>query len=431
MPQEPRFGVGRVTRFYVPLLLQAISQTLAYPLVAGIVTHGEHGVNALTAFSQGQMIMFAIGSLGGGLVTTGLVFAKTARGFAAFRRLNVRMMSVLVAIECLASLPPFSDWIFGGFFGMTPELAEISRETLLYGSVMNAGFFVRNVPLVALFDSLESGKANRATFMRIMLTAALSVAFPHFGLVGPRWGLFALTVGVWLETGLGWVYSRPYAQQIRARASAGVEEPCGVREQLRFTMPLAVGYLLLSASPLVIAAFVARTANPDDMLAIHYVTLGIANPMAAAALRIQTVSVKFLPEYPGDLRLLAYAVVAGSVLGLLPILFATPLVGNWYFGVFQNVPERILPTARLAVGLYSIFCIFHAVRGRIEGIAAAAKRSDAVMVGQIAYTVSLFIVCAAMLPLGCPGWAIAVTSVTLAPLCVTFAVYAALAVRKV
>ena len=67
-----QFGVGRVTRFYVPLLLQAFSQSLAYPLVAGIVTHGEHGVDALTAFSQGLMIMFMVGALGGGLVTTGL-----------------------------------------------------------------------------------------------------------------------------------------------------------------------------------------------------------------------------------------------------------------------------------------------------------------------------------------------------------------------
>ena len=77
---EPKFSVGSVTRFYVPLLLQGFSQSLAYPLVAGIVTHGEFGVDALTAFSQGQMVMFMIGAIGGGLVTTGLVFAKTWMG---------------------------------------------------------------------------------------------------------------------------------------------------------------------------------------------------------------------------------------------------------------------------------------------------------------------------------------------------------------
>ncbi|MBQ0032900.1 MAG: hypothetical protein KBT68_08875, partial [bacterium] len=94
------FSIGNVTRFYIPLLLQAFSQSLTYPLVAGIVTHGEFGVNALTAFSQGQMIMFMIGALGGGLVMTGMVFARTWYGYVSFRRLNAIMMVVLLAVQC-------------------------------------------------------------------------------------------------------------------------------------------------------------------------------------------------------------------------------------------------------------------------------------------------------------------------------------------
>ena len=106
---DPKFGIGRVTRFYVPLLLQGFSQSLAYPLVAGIVTHGALGVDALTAFSQGQMVMFTIGAIGGGLVTTGLVFAKTWMGYVAFRRLNALMMAALLALQCVVAMPPFSE----------------------------------------------------------------------------------------------------------------------------------------------------------------------------------------------------------------------------------------------------------------------------------------------------------------------------------
>ena len=95
--REVRFSVGNVTRFYVPLLLQAFSQSLTYPLVAGIVTHGQFGVDGLTAFSQGLMIMFMIGALGGGLVTTGMVFARTWYGYISFRRLNSVMMGARVA----------------------------------------------------------------------------------------------------------------------------------------------------------------------------------------------------------------------------------------------------------------------------------------------------------------------------------------------
>ena len=435
MASSSRYSVANVTRFYVPLLLQGFSQSLTYPLVAGIVTHGEHGVDALTAFSQGLMIMFMVGSLGGGLITTGLVFAKTWLGYTAFKRLNTTLMAALCTLQVIPALPPFDAWIFAGLFHLPPELAALSRWTLLFGVVTNAGFFLRNVPMVVLFNNLESAKANNATIVRIAATVLFAAVFPHAGLVGPGWGLFALTVGVWIETFVTYLYAKPLVAKLPNRpknAGAG-ELPIGLAalfaEQFRYTLPLSLGGFLLACSPLVVSAFVARTANATDMLAIHYVTLGVANPVAFAALRLQTVAVKFHPEYDGDRRLLHYAIVAGLLLGLIPLAFSTPLVGNWYFGTFQNVPDRILPTARLAIGIYSLICVIHAVRARIEGIAAAANRPDAVMAGQIAYTISLFLVCAALLPLGCPGWAMAVTAIFIAPMCVTAAVYASLGIR--
>lgn len=426
-----KFSVGSVTRFYVPLLLQGFSQSLAYPLVAGIVTHGEHGVDALTAFSQGQMVMFMIGAIGGGLITTGLVFAKTWMGYVAFKRLNTLMMSALLAVQCVAALPPFSDWLFSGLFALPPELAEIASRTLLYGVVMNGFFFLRNVPMVVLFDNLESAKANYATFIRLVVTFALAVAFPQMGLVGPWWGLAALTFGVGIELVATWLYARPYVARLpnRPQSEGAPSLPSIPRltlEQFRFTLPLSLGGFLLMLSPLVIAAFVGRTADANDMLAIHYVTIGVANPVAFAALRMQTVAIKFPPEYAGDRRLLVYAVAAGLLLGVVPLAFSTPWLGGWYFGTYQNVPPRIVGTARLAIGIYSLIAVIHAVRARVEGLAALAKRPKAIMAGQIAYTASLFTVCSILLPLGVPGWAMAVTAIFIAPVCVTATIYAVL-----
>ena len=430
-----KFSVGSVTRFYVPLLLQGFSQSLAYPLVAGIVTHGEHGVDALTAFSQGQMVMFMIGAIGGGLITTGLVFAKTWMGYVAFKRLNTLMMSALLAVQCVAALPPFSDWLFSGLFALTPELAEIASRTLLYGVVMNGFFFLRNVPMVVLFDNLESAKANYATFIRLVVTFALAVAFPQMGLVGPWWGLAALTFGVGIELVATWLYARPYVARLpnRPQSEGAPSLPSIPRltlEQFRFTLPLSLGGFLLMLSPLVIAAFVGRTADANDMLAIHYVTIGVANPVAFAALRMQTVAIKFPPEYAGDRRLLAYAVAAGLLLGVVPLAFSTPWLGGWYFGTYQNVPPRIVGTARLAIGIYSLIAVIHAVRARVEGLAALAKRPKAIMAGQIAYTASLFTVCSILLPMGVPGWAMAVTAIFIAPICVTATIYAVLASKR-
>ena len=439
------FSIVNVTRFYVPLLLQAFTQSLTYPLVAGIVTHGEFGVNALTAFSQGQMIMFMIGALGGGLVMTGMVFARTWYGYVSFRRLNAIMMGVLLALQCVPTIAPFNRWLFEGFFALPPELAATARWTLLFGVVMNGSFFLRNVPMVVLFNNYESGKANNATFIRIAVTLACAAVFPKLGWVGAGWGLFALTLGTCVELLVTWLYARPYVAKLPNRPEEGQQgdskrtttsslsasQHLGLTwEQFHFTLPLSLGGFLLMLSPLIIAAFVGRTANSTDMLAIHYVTLGVANPVAYAALRMQAVSIQFQPEYEGDRRLLVYAVIAGLCLGVIPFLFSLPFVGNWYFGHYQNVPERILDTARLAIGIYSFICMIHAVRGRIEGIAAARKRPKAVMAGQIFYTVGLFATCVVLMPLGCVGWAIAVSAIFVAPVVATIAIYTSLHFAK-
>ena len=422
-----------MTRFYVPLVLQAFSQSFVYPLAAGIVTHGVHGVNALTAFNQGLLLAFAVNAIAGGLITTGMLFAKTWLGYVTFRRLNLYMMVSLVALQCVPALPPFNAWVFEGFFNLPPELAEISRWTLLFSSVMNVGFFVRNVPMAVLFNNLESGKASYATGMRITATLTCAAVFPRIGWVGPSWGLAALTLGVWIETMATWLYARPFVARLPGRPAKGgslsappMDMSSLLLDQFRFTMPLSLGGFLLACSPLVIAAFVSRSAQAADMLAVHYVTIGIVSPASFCALRLQTVTVKFMPEYPGDHRLLWYAIVAGVTLGLVPLAFSTSLLGDWYFGVFQNVPPRILGTAKLAMAIYSVMGVIQAVRGRVEGLAAGRKRPKAVMWGQVAYTTSLLLVCAMLLPLGCPGWAIAVSALIFAPACVSAVIYAAL-----
>ena len=411
-------------RFYVPLLLQAFSQSLTYPLVGAIISHGPDGVNALTAFSLGQVIQFMIGALAGGLIMTGMVFAKTRNGLASFRRLNGLMMVVLLAVQALVCMHPFDTFIFGHLLNLDPHLSEIARRTLFFSIVMQAAFFMRNVPQVILFNAYASFEANLCTVARILLTGAFVVAFPMFGMVGPDWGLVALTAPIILEWLLLEVFARKYERFLE---DGGV---VSVMEQFRFTVPLSFGAGLLAVSPFMTAAFVGCAANPADMLAIHYVTLGIANPVAYAALRMQAVAIQFPPEWTGDRRLLRFAVVAGLLLGVIPFLFSLPSIGNWYYGKCQNIPPHILDTTRFVSFLYSFICMIHTVRGRVEGLAALNKCPSAVMAGQFAYFFALVAVLAVTLPMGIPGWAMSVSAIYTAPVMATVATYAWLKFRS-
>ena len=421
---KARFSIGRVTRFYIPLLLQAFSQCLTYPLVAGIVSHGVFGIDAQTAFTQGLMIMFIIGSLGGGLVMTGMVYAKTSEGYSAFKKLNSRMMLALVALQCVFVLPPFHSIVFNDLLSLPPHLSEISRWILLWSAIANCFFFARNVPMVVLLDNLQSAKANAGTLIRVVTTIVLAAIFPRLGLVGPYWGLSVLTFGVFIELFITWYFARPYVKALEKVPPA--TDDVSVASQFAFTLPLSLGGFLLSLSPFAVAMFVGHTESATDMLAIHYVTCGVVNPVAFGALRMQAVAIEFPPEFPGDRRLLRYAIAAGIVLGFVPLLFTLPSIGDLYFGGFQNVPERLRGTVRFVSGLYVFINVIQAIRGRVEGLAALAKKPYAVMAGQIAYTLALFTVLLSLLMLDVAGWKMAVCAIYFAPIAATVAVYAVL-----
>ena len=434
MKDEDRFGgytPWRATRFYVPLLIQAFSQCLTYPLVAAIVSHGPTGVSTLTAFAQGQTVMFLIGAIGGGLIMTGMVFARTRAGYLNFIRLNTWMMTTLIAVQLVAAMPPFDALIFKHALNLPPDLAETARQTLLWGAPLQATFFVRNVPLVILFNARASAAANNATFIRILLTLLASYLFVHIGWTGAMWGLVAMTIPTFAELAFTYVFARRYVRELPNVANVlndvkDLNAPNGPNDsalaQFRFTMPLALGGFLLAAAPLMVATFVGRTTDHVAMLAIHYVTIGLANAIGYAALRIQAVTIQFPPEHDNDRRMLRYAIAAGLSLGLLLVLPALPWIADWYFRIVQNIPPENIGKTQAVMLLYAAWPVLQTVRGYMEGFAAVRRRPNAVLSGQVAYLGTLIAVLAATLHLGMPGWLMGVTAIILATIATTAAV---------
>lgn len=398
----------RATRFYIPLLLQAFSQSLTYPLVASIVSHGSLGVDALTAFAQGQTVMFMIGALGGGLVMTGMVFARTLSGYRNFIRLNNLMMAVLLSVQVLLALPPFDCLIFAGLLNLPPHLASIAQETMLFGVVMQGAFFLRNIPIVALFNARASFEANLATIVRVVLCAVFPFAFIPLGLVGPRWGLAALTIPCIVEWLLSHLFARRFVRKLK---DGGVANECGVGTQFKFTLPLSFGGFLMASAPFMVAFFVGRSIDSVAMLAIHYVTIGLANPVAYGALRMQAVAIQFPPEFPNDHRIFKFVAVAGLILGLIPLAAAHPSLCRWYFHTVQNIPSNNITLAQIVIACYALWPILQTFRGFAEGAAARLKRPRAILFAQIAYIASMTLVLWLLMLLHTPGWIMALIAI--------------------
>ena len=372
---------GRMLRFFIPLAVQSASQSLSFLLVASIVAHGALREQELAAFSQGQSVIWILGSIGGGLLTTCMVFARSRTGMANFNRLNLRLMSIALVLELVCCVPPFDGVVFRGLLGLGGTKEWIARRTLLFSIPMPAVFFLRNPYLARLLIEKRSGAANLATLARVALALALAPAMIRTGLTGHAWGALAITLPVALET---WLTRRFALPGMRALEDGPGAETASVGEQLRFTIPLSFGGFMISGTMLGTAFFLGHAPDAASALPVHYVVTGLVNPVSFAALRMQSVTIAFPPEESGRAPGTFAALVGALLCGLL-LAPQIPAFAHLYFAGVQNLRPDQVSLARAAMLIAAPIPLLQALKGHGEGLAALRRRPNAILADQMAY----------------------------------------------
>ena len=379
--KDQKLSFWQGTRFYLPLAVQAITQSITYPLVAMIASRGEGGALNLAGLVQSQGILMLLGMLGGGLVTTGMVFGKTREGYAQFIRTNNVIAAIVLALQALVCVPSVAHFVFGRIVGLSPAIEQPARDTLIVAFFMQALFFWRNRYQVVLYNARATAKATSATLGRVLLTVLLSPLFCSVGWVGPVWAAVALTIPIGLET----LVSRMLARRYMAELEPHQGPVPTVSEMLRFNVPLSLGGIFLTLSSFMMGAFVARAADPERMLPVYYVVIGVISPVSYAASRLQAVAIAFPPAFHSDRSTLRYAVCVGCLLGFVPMMFLLPGVGDYYFVVLQRMKPEDIPFIRMTLAALCMNPLLVALRGHAEGWAALRKAPTLVLAGHAVY----------------------------------------------
>ena len=377
------FTPWNATRFFFPLCIQAMSQCLTYPLVGIVVAHGPGGAGEFSAFAQGQMIMFLLGTLGAGLVTTGMVFAKDRIGYLRYMRVNTSLMLFEALLQVALALPVIAPFLFGRLLGLEGTQLEVARWSMLGSLPAQAAFFMRNVPQVVLYNEHETAVANWATILRVAVTALAAPVFYWFGLIGWQWGLVCFSLPVIFESYLMWSFARKYVKALPMKIR-GTEKVTHSKIFL-FNIPLSLGGFLLMVAVFMLNAVINRTENGAGMLAIHLVAIALINPLSNGALRNQAVAIGFPQTSLKDQRTFLFAVCSGAVLALTLLPIQIPAVAEWYFCSVQNLEPWQLQPARNLLWIAMIFPVLQAIRGHAEGLAAFRRRPNAVLAGQAVF----------------------------------------------
>jgi hypothetical protein len=235
--------------------------------------------------------------------------------------------------------------------------------------------------------------------LRIGVTLALSPAFCALGWVGPRWAMLCQILPVALEMIVSRYYSRPFAAALPEAAGPTPSR----RKILLFALPLSLGGFLMTLSGMILGAVIARSAQPERMLPVYYLAIGLANPAAYAASRVQNVVISHPPRSRDDFLSFRFSAVAGALLALVPLVFLLPGLSHWYYVSVQRLPQvdlsLVSTTALLLVG----FPTTVALRCHREGLAALAHRTPTILAGDIAYMAALAVLAPICLAMQVPG----------------------------
>lgn len=404
------------TRFFVPLALQATAQAFSHPLVAMVASRGHGGPLNLAGMTQSGNVMFFMGIFAIYYMTTGMVFARTREGYQTFWRVCVWTGFCIIIVQTLLCIPAVSHLLFGRIIGLPFSIEQPARITLLVAVPLQFFFFLRIPYQVVLYNSLATGLASLATVGRIVLTALLSWGFCFIGLVGPIWAVVCLTIPVLLEAVISMLFARHYLCQL----PPAVNSPPKFKEIFFFNLPLAVGGFFLVFSVLALSAFIARAPDPERILPIYFLAVGLANPVAYAATRIQAVVLAFPPTQPTETSTFRFTIVVGAILGLLPLLFILPGLIELYYVTLQKLDSTELALVRVTAISLIAFPFAVAIRAYSEGLAAWEKKPIAVLAGHGFYMVIVIMSGFLALILGVPGYLIGGISLTLASLVSAF-----------
>jgi hypothetical protein len=256
-------------------------------------------------------------------------------------------------------------------------------------------------------------RASMATVGRIGLTAALSPLFCALGLVGPLWAVVCLTIPLTLEVVVSALLARAPLRQLAEDAEPAPRHG----EILRFGLTVSIGYVFLTLSGYMVASFISRAHDPERLLPVYYFAQGLAGPCAYGATRVQALVISYSAGRGTNRRLFGYAVLAGLVLGVLPLAAILPGVMEFYYGTLQKLPLTDLPLVRTTALALVAVPFMVALRAYGEGRAAFLKRPEVILVGQATFMATVTAVAFFALNLGVPGNLIGVIALSAGNLC--------------
>jgi hypothetical protein len=227
----------------------------------------------------------------------------------------------------------------------------------------------------------QVGLGTVARLIGMTVTIGVLASFSEqLELGGATIGALAISVGVVLEA----IYVRIIALQVERGAlkEAGANEPrLDLARTVRFYFPLAMTSVLTLAAQPIGSAGMNRMPEALASLAIWPALGGLAFLLRSSGIAFTEVAVRHAGESNSRPTLRNFALIAGTALSLITILFAVSPVAEIWYGGIEGLPEEMITLAKHATWAIIPLPLLTFLASYWQGLLADAHRTRPISEG--------------------------------------------------
>lgn len=345
----------RILLTWLPLAASWLLMALESPYISAALARLTEAERMIAAFGLAMSLSITIESPVISLLATSTALARSPQNYLMLRRFTIHLMLGTTLLQFLLAWTPLFDIVVKGWMGVPTSLLDPVRLGLQLMLPWSAAIAWRRFRQGIMIRYGHSGQVGRGTVLRLLGSAGTATILAYMlhapGIVV---GALALSVGVTAEA----IYAhsasaRLVAEHFGSGATKTNQPILGYRELVNFHWPLATSNLLYLFTQPIIAAALARSANPELNLAAWPVLNGLLFITRAPEMALPEVTIALSEEKESQASLRRFAFGVGITLMIFLALVAfTPLSGVYFhslIGVTTDLSSIAQQGAMLAL----------------------------------------------------------------------------------
>ncbi len=354
LPTRPVLTTRDILGLFLPLAATSTMMSVSTPIInAGLARMPDPELN-LAVFGIAFTLSVFLESPVFALQQAIIAWYTGSGSIRSFVRFSIGLGLALTVVECLIVFTPAAPFIFRRLLGASEELTAPAVLALRAGILFPLLVAVRSAYQGVLVGRRRSAPIAVGTFLRLLFLAIMVfTVVPRVPWGGPVAAVLALAAAVLVET-LYVIVVTMRTPEREESVSPAHEAGRRLSGKVRFLAPLAWTMVLGSLTNPLVNAFIARTPNPEQGLAVFSVVASLIWFMASSVLRFSSVTIA-LGTTRANLRRLERFVwrYVGSVCAAVFLVTLTPAAGFLLERVIGLSPE-LAARARLPFALLSL-----------------------------------------------------------------------------